>query len=143
VAYRDDRQALALQLADLERENHELREEIARLQDAARRQRDESQDEARRAASQRGCVMCGGSLLPVALYAGRDSRSPLPLSISTLRFGDPAGGFTRAAPLMAKVCSTCGFIHTYIDIESTVTIEESSEAAEPPAADTSEASDEP
>jgi hypothetical protein len=123
VAYRDDRQALALQLADLERENQELREEVGRLQDAAKRQRVETEDEARRAAAQRGCVMCGGSLLPVALYAARDIRSPLPLSISTLRFGDPEGGFTRSAPIMAKVCATCGFIHTWIDIEGSIAVE--------------------
>jgi hypothetical protein len=133
VAYRDDRQALALQLADLERENQELREEVARLQDAAKRQRDETQDEARRVAGQRGCVMCGGSLLPVALYAARDIRSPMPLSISTLRFGDSEGGFTRSAPIMAKVCATCGFIHTWIDIEGSVAIvPEVEEGFEPP-----------
>jgi hypothetical protein len=41
VVYRDDRQALSLQVAELERENAELREQVESLQEDAKRQRDE------------------------------------------------------------------------------------------------------
>ena len=41
---------------------------------------------------------------------------PLPLSMSTLRFTSPAGGFTHAAPVHSLACSSCGFIHNFIDI---------------------------
>jgi len=116
VPYRDDRQALTLQVAELERENEQLREEIATLKDDAKRQRDEDREVRKRESTERGCVSCGGSLLPVAVFAGRDLRSPIPISLSTLRFGDPAGGFTRSAPMKAKVCSSCGFVHCFIDI---------------------------
>jgi hypothetical protein len=116
VVYRDDRQALSLQVAELERENVELREQIEQLQDNARRARSEERETRHRAGVERGCVMCGGSLLPVALFAGRDLAAPLPISLSTMRFGAPQGGFTRAAPVKAKVCSSCGYIHAFIDI---------------------------
>lgn len=118
VVYRDDRQALSLQVAELERENAELREQVESLQGDARRQRDEERETRHRAGAERGCAMCGGSLLPVALFAGRDLRAPIPIALSTLRFGAPDGGFTRSAPVKAKVCSSCGYIHTFIDIEA-------------------------
>jgi hypothetical protein len=54
----------------------------------------------------------------VALFAGRDLKNPIPLVLSTARFGDPGGGFSRSAPLKSKVCSSCGFIHSFIDIEA-------------------------
>jgi hypothetical protein len=117
VAYRDDRQALSLQLAELERENTRLREELDLLRESAKRQRDEDREERRRTGSGAACVVCGGSLLPVALFAGNNLRSPIPLSTSTMRFGDPDGGFTRSAPVKAKVCSSCGYVHCFIDIE--------------------------
>ncbi len=60
--------------------------------------------------------MCGGSLLPVAVFAGRHD-APVPLQVSTARFGDPGGGFTRSAPIKALACASCGFIHNFIDIE--------------------------
>ncbi len=117
MAYRDDREALSLQVADLERENEELKQEVAQLKEAAKRQRAQ-EHENRRSKALRSCVVCGGSLLPVALFAGRDLKHPIPLSLSTARFGDPAGGFNRSAPLKSKVCSSCGFIHAFIDIEA-------------------------
>jgi hypothetical protein len=116
VPYRDDRHALSLQVAELERENEQLREQIERLEDDAKRQRDEDREVRKRESTERGCVSCGGSLLPVAVFAGRDLRSPVPISLSTLRFGDPAGGFTRSAQVKAKVCSSCGYVHCFIDI---------------------------
>jgi hypothetical protein len=118
VVYRDDRQALSLQVAELERGNAELRERVESLQEDAKRQRDEDRETRHRAGSERGCVMCGGSLLPVALFAGRNLRSPIPISLSTLRFGAPEGGFTRSAPVKAKVCSSCGYVHAFIDIDA-------------------------
>lgn len=117
MAYRDDRQALSLQIAELERENETLRRELDDLRDEAKRQRDEDREVRRRAGSEAGCVVCGGSLLPVALFAGNKLRNPMPLSLSTLRFGDPDGGFTRAAAVKAKVCASCGYVHCFIDIE--------------------------
>jgi hypothetical protein len=64
------------------------------------------------------CPACGGSLLPAAVFAGNNNRNPVPLRMSTLRFGNPAGGFTSSAPIQAKVCGSCGFIHHYIDLDS-------------------------
>ncbi len=116
VSYRDDRQALALQLAELKQRNEDLRAEVGRLREDARCDRQQER-ERRNSGSRRGCAVCGGSLLPVALFAGPDLRTPTPLLLSTSRFGDPAGGFTRAAPLKSAACSSCGFIHTFIDIE--------------------------
>jgi hypothetical protein len=117
MAYRDDRQALSLQVADLERENEELRQQVAQLKEQAKRKRVQ-QHEDRRNKALRSCALCGGSLLPVALFAGRDLKHPIPLLLSTARFGDPGGGFNRSAPLKSKVCSSCGFIQSFIDIEA-------------------------
>jgi hypothetical protein len=117
VVYRDDRQALSLQVAELERENDRLREELDTLRGEAKRARDEDRETRRRASAEAGCVACGGSLLPVALFAGRNLKAPIPISLSTLRFGDPDGGFTRSAPVRARVCSSCGYVHCFIDIE--------------------------
>lgn len=116
MAYRDDRQALSLQVAELERENLELREQIEVLHEEARRARDEERETRHRTGHERGCLMCGGSLLPVALFAGRNLAAPIPISLSTLRFGAPEGGFTRSAPVKAKVCASCGYVHTFIEI---------------------------
>lgn len=117
VAYRDDRQALSLQVAELERENERLRGELEELRGEARKQRDEDRENRRRTGAEASCVLCGGSLLPVALFAGRDLRAPIPIALSTLRFGDPHGGFTRSAPVRARVCSSCGYVHCFIDIQ--------------------------
>lgn len=116
MAYRDDRQALSLQVAALEQENERLREQVDQLEGETKRLRDEDRAERLKTGTGRDCVMCGGSLLPVALFAGRNLRAPIPIVTSTLRFGDPEGGFTRSAPVKAKVCSSCGFIHCFIDI---------------------------
>lgn len=116
VSYRDDRLALSLQIAELERENEELKGEVAQLKERARQER-AADREKRRVGALRACAMCGGSLLPVAMFAGRD-RSPIPLAVSTVRFGDPAGGFTRSAPIKSLVCSSCGFVHSFIDIQA-------------------------
>ena len=116
MAYRDDLQALSLQVADLERENGELRGELADLRDEAKRER-AADREHRHMGARKGCAVCGGSLLPVAMFAGRDHRAPIPLALSTVRFGDPAGGFNRSAPIKSLVCSSCGFIHNFIEIE--------------------------
>jgi len=115
VTYRDDRQALALEIAELERENHRLREQ---LEDAERKYTDavEEGHQTRARGSRHNCVMCGGSLLPVAVFAGHDIRAPLPLSMSTLRFGSPQGGFTHAAPIRSLACASCGYIHNFIDM---------------------------
>lgn len=116
MAYRDDRIALSLQIAELERQNEELKTEVAQLKDSAKRER-AADREKRRAGAGRACTACGGSLLPVAMFAGRD-RAPIPLALSTVRFGDPGGGFTRSAPIKTLVCASCGFIHNFIDIQA-------------------------
>lgn len=115
MSYRDDRAALELQLAELERENEALREELHQERAKARAARAEDR-ERRHMSVGRECTVCGGSLLPVAVFAGRNDRSPLPLRMSTLRFVNPSGGFTRAAPILAKACTSCGFIHHFIDM---------------------------
>jgi hypothetical protein len=118
MAYRNDLQALTLQLAEVERENEELRAENESLRAETQRVRDQAHEH-RRKEGTRACSVCGGSLLAVALFAGRDHGSPLPLSLSTLRFVDPNGGFTRSAPVKSLVCSSCGFIHNFIDLSPT------------------------
>jgi hypothetical protein len=115
VGYRDDREAMALQLRELERENARLREQLDGAEQRARAAQ-EDRHEVRRSGAHRACVMCGGTLLPVAIFAGHDTRAPLPLSMSTLRFGSPDGGFTHAAPVRSAACASCGFIHNFIDI---------------------------
>jgi len=115
VAYRDDRQALELQLAELERQNEELREELSDARAQAIAARAEDRDR-RHGKAMRICTVCGGALLPVAVFAGRNDRSPLPLRMSTMRFVNPAGGFTHSAPILAKACSSCGFVHHFIDM---------------------------
>jgi hypothetical protein len=127
VAYRDDRHALELQLIELERQNEALREELDQERAKARAARAEDR-ERRHMSVGRECTVCGGSLLPVAVFAGRNDRSPLPLRMSTLRFLNPSGGFTHAAPILAKACTSCGFIHHFIDMRDQV----GGEAAWPP-----------
>ena len=114
MAYRDDRQALALQIAELERENSKLRDELESAGKRYKRVQDEHH-EARRMGDKR-CILCGGSLLPVAVFAGHDIGSPIPLSMSTLRFGRADGGFTHSAPIHSLACSSCGYIHSFIPI---------------------------
>jgi hypothetical protein len=115
MAYRDDRQALGLLVASLERENANLRQ---KLDDAGvRYQRlSDEQHEERREGARAGCTLCGGTLLPVAIVAGHDVRNPLPLKMSTLRFGSPDGGFTASAPVRSLACTSCGYIHNFIDM---------------------------
>ncbi|MCA9708945.1 MAG: hypothetical protein KDK70_24075, partial [Myxococcales bacterium] len=115
MAYRDDRQALELQLVELTRENEELREQLQEERAKAAAARAEDRDR-RHDSALRECTVCGGALLPVAVFAGRNDRSPLPLRMSTIRFVNPAGGFTHSAPILAKACSSCGFIHHFIDM---------------------------
>ena len=115
MGYRDDRDAMAMQLAELERENARLREALDTAEGRAR-EAQEHRHERRRSGAHKACVMCGGTLLPVAIFAGHDTRQPLPLSMSTLRFTSPAGGFTHAAPVHSLACSSCGFIHNFINI---------------------------
>ena len=115
MSYRDEQQALLIEVATLERENQRLRRELdeseARFGELLRTQYEERRKQVRMV-----CVMCSGNLLPVAIVAGHDVRNPLPLKMSTLRFGNPSGGFTHSALVQAKVCGTCGFIHHYIDL---------------------------
>ncbi len=105
-------------MADLERQNEELREDLIKARENARAARAEDR-ERRHDSAMRMCIMCGGALLPVAVFAGRNERSPLPLRMSTMRFVHDAGGFTRAAAILAKACSSCGFIHQFIDMHGT------------------------
>ncbi len=106
-----------MQLSELEQENQKLRRELdgvkSQLVDARAERREQQ-----RSRTAGVCPSCGGSLLPVAVFAGNNNRNPMPLRMSTLRFGDPAGGFTNSAPVQAKVCGSCGFIHHYIDLAS-------------------------
>lgn len=117
MAYRDDRQALELQLAELQRQNEELRDDLDASRETARVTRAKDR-ERRHDSSMRECTVCGGALLPVAVFAGRNDRSPLPLRMSTMRFINPEGGFTSSAPILAKACSSCGFIHHFIGMHS-------------------------
>lgn len=116
VSYRDEQQALLIEVAALERENQRLQRELheseARFTELLR-----SQYEERRKNVRMVCVMCSGNLLPVAIVAGHDVRNPLPLKMSTLRFGSPEGDFTASAPVRSYACGTCGYIHSFIDMD--------------------------
>ncbi|MEM6995675.1 MAG: hypothetical protein AAF721_34520 [Myxococcota bacterium] len=115
MAYRDDRQALELQLAELERDNERLKKELDDSKADAKKSRAKGR-ERQRAAAMKGCPACGGSMLPAAVFAGKNERNPIPMRFSTLRFSSPNGGFTDSAPVRAKVCASCGFIFHYIDM---------------------------
>ncbi|MBL4683937.1 MAG: hypothetical protein JKY37_05065 [Nannocystaceae bacterium] len=115
MSYRDDRQALELQLAELERENDRLQKELSDSQADAKKSRAKGR-ERRRAGAMKGCPACGGSMLPAAVFAGSNDGSPIPIRFSTLRFSSPTGGFTDSAPVRARVCASCGFIFHYIDM---------------------------
>jgi hypothetical protein len=119
VAYRDEQQALLIEVAQLERENQRLQRELqeseARFTELLR-----SQYEEKRKTVRLTCVMCSGNLLPVAIVAGHDIRNPLPLKMSTLRFGAAEGGFTASAPVRSYACGTCGYIHNFIDMDGVV-----------------------
>lgn len=116
MSYRDEQQALLIEVATLERENQRLRRELgeseSRFDELLRSQYAERRKQVRMV-----CVMCSGNLLPVAIVAGHDIRNPLPLKMSTLRFGSPEGGFTASAPVRSYACGTCGYIHNFIDMD--------------------------
>lgn len=113
MGYRDESDGLRLELTHLESENERLRSELAD-QTARYEQLVRQGHEIRRDRSRVACVMCGGSLHPVALFAGHSSRNPVPLQVSTLRFGSPTGGFTHAAGFHTLACASCGFLHNFL-----------------------------
>ena len=115
MSYRDEQQALLVQVAILERENEQLRTDL-REAEARFKALLEREYEERLKSVRKSCVMCSGNLLPVAIVAGHDVRNPLPLKMSTLRFGSPEGGFTASAPVRSYACGTCGYIHSFIDM---------------------------
>ena len=117
MAYRDEQQALLLQVAALEGENQRLRTALDGAE-ARFRQLLHEQHETRRRGVRFSCVICSGNLLPVAIIAGHDARNPLPLKMSTLRFGSPEGGFTASAPVRSYACTSCGYIHNFIDMDA-------------------------
>jgi hypothetical protein len=116
VSYRDEQQAMMIEVATLTRENQRLQ---AALDDSEKRFKEllSHEYEERRKSTRKTCVMCSGNLLPVAIVAGHDVRNPLPLKMSTLRFGSPEGGFTASAPVRSYACGTCGYIHSFIDMD--------------------------
>ncbi len=116
MGYRDDRDATALQIAELERDNERLRERLSEALARAQAVEDE-RHERRRASSQEGCVMCGGALHPVAVFTGHSLQSPMRLHASTIRFAAKSGGFTHAAVVRSLACTSCGYIHSYIDMD--------------------------
>jgi hypothetical protein len=124
LSYRDDRQALALLVAQLERENAELREKVGDAGVRYDRLAHERHETRRKSAAGGGCALCGGHLLPVAVVAGHDPRNPLPLKMSTMRFVSPEGGFTHSAPIRSLACASCGFIHNFISMEATASVAE-------------------
>lgn len=117
MGYRDDREALRLEIEGLEHENQRLREDLQRAE-ARLRQTVDATHQVRRDASRQACVMCGGTLLPVALFAGRNAKRPVPLQVSTMRFQSPDGGFTGTAPFHTLACTSCGFLHNFLAFEA-------------------------
>ncbi len=121
MVYRDDRQALALQVAELERENTRLCKELEVIKKRLRKASTDGHEQ-RRTGTRDACALCGGTLLPVAIFAGHDVRAPLPLKMSTLRFTNPEGGFTHSAPIRSLVCASCGYIQNFIDIDASKSV---------------------
>ena len=119
VSYRDELQALALQVADLERHNGRLKRELEEAQSRVRKVTADSHA-SRKEGSRSACQLCGGTLLPVAVFAGHDWNDPQPMSMSTLRFQSEKGGFTHAAPIHSLACTSCGYIHNFIEITDEV-----------------------
>lgn len=117
MVYRDDRYALELTVAQLEAENDHLKTSLERAREQLR-DVVENRDKERRGKAREACILCGGHLLPVAIFAGHDANAPIPISMSTLRFSRPAGGFTHSAPIQSLACSSCGFIYNFIDMEN-------------------------
>ncbi len=116
MSYRDDRDALHSQVQSLEAENERLQADL----EEARARLDafvEKGHRLRRDESRIACIMCGGRLLPVALFAGKSPRHPVPLQVSTMRFGSPTGGFTGTAPFHTLACTSCGFLHNFLAFE--------------------------
>ena len=131
MVYRNEEQALRLRVQELERENESLSDEVQKLA----RQLDTEQAEHRREQQRKardGCALCGGTLHPVALFAGHDWRVPLPMHISTMRYQMPAGGFSHAACLQARACASCGFIHQFLEFTDTATPEVASSSLPSP-----------
>ncbi|PRP90328.1 hypothetical protein ENSA5_65750 [Enhygromyxa salina] len=116
MPYRDEQQALLLEVANLEQENRRLQGALSEAEDRFKSLLSGEYEE-RRKTLRMSCVMCSGNLLPVAIVAGHDVRNPLPLKMSTLRFGSPEGGFTASAPVRSYACGTCGYIHSFIDMQ--------------------------
>lgn len=119
MVYRDDRYALELTVAQLEAENDHLKNSLERAREQLQEVL-ENRDEQRRGKAREACVLCGGHLLPVAIFAGHDSSSPIPINMSTLRFSRPAGGFTHSAPIQSMACSSCGFIYNFVKMDKNV-----------------------
>ena len=104
-----------LEVTALEQQNHRLREALHESEERFNALLTHQYEE-RRKSVRKTCVMCSGNLLSVAIVAGHDVRNPLPLKMSTLRFGSPTGGFTASAPVRSYACGTCGYIHNFIDM---------------------------
>ena len=52
--------------------------------------------------------------------------------MSTMRFGLPGGGFTHSAPVQARACSSCGYIHHFVDMGGGESAEALSAVKSPP-----------
>jgi len=117
VSYRDEQQALLLEVQALQRDKARLEGELEHA-DSRFRGLLHEQAADRLKNLRMHCVMCSSNLLAVAIVAGHDVRNPLPLKMSTLRFGSPEGGFTASAPVRSYVCSSCGYIHSFIDMDT-------------------------
>lgn len=118
MSYRDEQQALLIEVENLERENQRLRQSLEEAEERFKALLSHEYEE-RLKAVRKSCLMCSGNLLPVAIVAGHDVRNPLPLKMSTLRFGSPTGGFTASAPVRSYACGTCGYIHNFIEMQKT------------------------
>jgi hypothetical protein len=117
MAYRDELEAMRGEVDALHRENAALKRDLEAAEERYRKFVDASLD-LRRKGSRTDCVRCGGSLQPIAVFAGHDITNPLPLQLSTLRFRAPTGGFTHSASVRHLACTTCGFIHSFMDMDA-------------------------
>jgi hypothetical protein len=117
MAYRDDLEAMKGEVDALHRENAALKRDLEAAAEKYKKFVEEALD-LRRKGSRTECVRCGGSLQPIAVFAGHDIANPLPLQLSTLRFRAPTGGFTHSASVRHLACTTCGFIHSFMDMDA-------------------------
>lgn len=113
MVYRSAPTAVDLEIQTQRAENARLRGQIEALV-ASRQEATAALARGHHQRATRHCLSCGGSILPVAMFAGHDAEKPVPLQVSTARFCKAGGGFRGSAVVQARACGRCGLLHTFL-----------------------------